>query len=66
MKKTSELVKMRLQENGDSNAFDEYKATLQKDRRKALENAERLADRYKDIKPKSLVISGNHLFSIPN
>ena len=40
--------------------------SLGKEQREALENAERLADKYKDIKPKPLVLHGDYLFRRPS
>ena len=37
---------------------------LSEKEKKALNEAERLADQYSDIKPDQLVISGNYLFQI--
>ena len=38
---------------------------LSKDKRDAIEEAERLSELYKEIKPEKFVLSGQHLFQSP-
>ena len=50
--------------NSVSEIFERQSMT--ESERIALEDAERLADQFSDIKPSHLVVSGKHLFSLPN
>ena len=66
MKKVNDMVRDKLTHNFPSDPFENYKNSLKKEQREALEEAEKLAEMYKDVKPERFVSSSNHLFFIPN
>ena len=62
----SQTVTNKLSSLSDSLRGEAENDSMSEDERAALDDAERLANQFSDIKPEHLVISGNHLFAIPN
>ncbi len=59
----SKTITQKLRKEADklSDFFED--ASLSEEEKKAIDEAERLADKYADIKPDQLVVNSNYLFS---
>ncbi|MCY4197758.1 MAG: hypothetical protein OXD33_12725 [Rhodobacteraceae bacterium] len=63
MSVTETIARKLTRISGDLSDFLED-SEMSKKEKEAINEAERLADQYSDIKPDQLVISGRHLFQI--
>ncbi len=63
MSVTETIARKLTRISGDLSDFLED-SEMSKEEKEAINEAERLADQYSDIKPDQLVISGKHLFQI--